>query len=73
MAKAVKEFEAGGKKPSALFVHDMNKGWKLFAQTDYYVDNNGVITAFLLKADADDYAAKSGGTVIDFTNLQSMT
>jgi NitT/TauT family transport system substrate-binding protein len=73
MAKAVKEFEAGGKKPSALFVHDMNKGWKLFAQTAYYVDNNGVITAFLLKADADDYAAKSGGTVIDFTNLQSMT
>ena len=73
MAKAVKEFEAGGKKPSALFVHDMNKGWKLFAQTAYYVDNNGVITAFLLKADADDYAAKSGGTVIEFTNLQSMT
>ena len=73
MAKALKKFEADGKDPSAIFVHDMNKGWKLFAQTAYFVDTNGAVSAFLLKADADAYAAKSGGKVIDFKQLKSMT
>ena len=27
MVKALKDYEAKGKDPSALFVHDMNKGW----------------------------------------------
>ena len=72
MVKALKGFEADGKKPSVLFVHDMNKGWKLFASTAYFVDTNGTITAFLLKSDADEYATKSGGKVIDFEALQAM-
>jgi NitT/TauT family transport system substrate-binding protein len=49
----------------------MNKGWKLFAGTAYFVDADGDVSAFLLKADADAYAAKSGGTVIDFKALQA--
>ena len=71
MVKALKDFETKGKEPSALFVHDMNKGWKLFAGTAYFVDADGDVSAFLLKADADAYAAKSGGTVIDFKALQA--
>ena len=71
MVKALKDFQAKGKEPSALFVHDMNKGWKLFAGTAYFVDADGDVSAFLLKADADAYAAKSGGTVIDFKALQA--
>ena len=72
MAKALDAFEADGKKPSAIFVHDMNKGWKLFAQTAYYVESDGAVTAFLLKSDADAYAKESGGKVIDFKQLQAM-
>ena len=71
MVKALKEFEKNGKTPSVVFVHDMNKGWKLFANTAFFVDNNGTVTAFLLKDDADAYAQKSGGKVIDFTQLQT--
>ena len=44
---------------------------KLFARTAYFVDTNGEVSAFLLKADADAYAAKFGGTVIDFKALQA--
>ena len=72
MVKALKKFKSEGKEPSALFVHDMNKGWKLFANTAYFVDTNGEVTAFLLKSDADEYAKTSGGKVIDFESLQSM-
>jgi NitT/TauT family transport system substrate-binding protein len=72
LVKALKGFESGGKEPSAIFVHDMNKGWKLFAATAYYVDTNGDVTAFLLKADADAYAAKSGGKLITFDKLKAM-
>ena len=72
MVKALKEFEAKGKEPSVIFVHDINKGWKLFANTAYFVNSSGDITAFLLKSDADAFAAKSGGQVIDFETLQSM-
>ena len=71
MVKALKEFEKNGKTPSVVFVHDLNKGWKLFANTAFFVDNNGTVTAFLLKDDADAYAQKSGGKVIDFTQLQT--
>ena len=72
MVKALEKFKSEGKEPSALFVHDMNKGWKLFANTAYFVDTNGEVTAFLLKSDADEYAKTSGGKVIDFESLQSM-
>ena len=72
LVKALKGFESGSKEPSAIFVHDMNKGWKLFAATAYYVNTNGDVTAFLLKADADAYAAKSGGKVITFDKLKAM-
>ena len=72
MVKALKDFEAKGKEPSVVFVHDINKGWKLFANTAYFVDSSGDITAFLLKSDADAFAGKSGGKVIDFKTLQAM-
>ena len=72
MVKALQDFKDKGKDPSVIFVHDINKGWKLFANTAYFVDSDGDIAAFLLKSDADSYAAKSGGKVIDFEALQAM-
>ena len=72
MVKALKTFKADGKKPSVVFVHDMNKGWKLFANTAFFVQSNGNVTAFLLKDDADSYATKSGGKVINFNQLQKL-
>ena len=72
MVKALKEFEKNGKTPSVVFVHDMNKGWKLFANTAFFVENDGNVTAFLLKDDADTYAQKSGGKIIDFAQLQTL-
>lgn len=72
MVKALKTFKADGKNPSVVFVHDMNKGWKLFANTAFFVQSNGNVTAFLLKDDADSYATKSGGKVINFDQLQKL-
>ena len=49
------------KTPSVLFVHDRFQGWKLFATNAFYVDEDGMISSFLLKSDADKnfFKAKS--------------
>ena len=59
-------------EPSVLFVHDRFNGWKLFAKNAFYVDENGVISAFLLKSDADEFAKLVGEEVKDFNTLSSI-
>ena len=59
-------------EPSVLFVHDRFNGWKLFAKNAFYVDENGVISAFLLKSDADEFAKLVGSEVKDFNALSSI-
>ena len=59
-------------EPSVLFVHDRFNGWKLFAKNAFYVDENGVISAFLLKSDADKFAKLVGSEVKDFNALSSI-
>jgi NitT/TauT family transport system substrate-binding protein len=50
-----------------VFVHDHASGLKLFANQAWYVkDAHGAITAFLLKAGADQYAQQVSGSVVDY-------
>ncbi|WP_038026188.1 ABC transporter substrate-binding protein [Synechococcus sp. PCC 7336] len=59
-----------GKAADVMFVHDRENGWKLFAENSYYVRDGEEISAFLLKEDADSYAASVGAEVTDFRALQ---
>ena len=71
-ATPAEAFAALGKLPSgdavrAVFVHDHGSGLKLFARQAWYVkDTHGAITAFLLKAGADQYAQHVSGSVVDY-------
>lgn len=70
MMKMLAKLRSEGKAADVMFVHDRNKGWKLFAENSYFVSNGGEISAFLLKQDADLFAASSGGQVTAFKELQ---
>ncbi|MEM7770563.1 MAG: ABC transporter substrate-binding protein [Cyanobacteria bacterium P01_E01_bin.6] len=69
MVKKLNELQADGKAADVIFVHDRNKGWKLFAENSYYVTNGDEVSAFLLEADAEAFAAESGGQVATFKSL----
>ncbi|MEO1204757.1 MAG: ABC transporter substrate-binding protein [Pseudomonadota bacterium] len=65
--KAVAEFRAVGQKLNATYVYDAETGLKLFGKTAVYVKNeDGTFATFLRKKEAEAYAAKGGGKVIDF-------
>ncbi|MGF1491629.1 MAG: ABC transporter substrate-binding protein [Microcoleaceae cyanobacterium] len=70
MLKMLPKLREEGKAANVIFVHDRNKGWKLFAENSYYVSNGEEVSAFLLKEDAEQFALESGGTVSDFKELQ---
>ena len=70
MMKMLGQLQKEGKAASVMFVHDKNNGWKLFAENSYYVNNGEEVSAFLLKQDADQFAASSGGQVTAFKQLQ---
>ncbi|MEM8640298.1 MAG: ABC transporter substrate-binding protein [Cyanobacteria bacterium P01_G01_bin.54] len=59
-----------GQAADVIFVHDRNKGWKLFAENSFYVKNGDEVSAFLLESDAAKYASESGGKLMDFKTLQ---
>ncbi len=69
MVKKLNELQADGKAADVIFVHDRNKGWKLFAENSYYVTNGDEVSAFLLEADAQAFASESGGQVTTFKSL----
>ena len=69
MIKKLNELQADGKASDVIFVHDRNKGWKLFAENSHYVTNGDEVSAFLLEADAQAFAAESGGQVTTFKSL----
>jgi NitT/TauT family transport system substrate-binding protein len=64
--------EADGKKVRAVFVHDRQSGIKLFADRVWFVEKNGALSAFLLKTDADKWAAEKGGSVLDYAAAQKI-
>ena len=60
--------KAKGKKINVAYVFDTVRGIKLFADQAFYAvgTKEAAIAPFLLKKDAEDYAAKSGGKVLGF-------
>lgn len=70
MLKALAKLQADGKTADAMFVHDLNNGWKLFAENSYFVTQGDEVAAFLLESDAQAFAAKTGGQVTAFRGLQ---
>lgn len=69
MVKKLNALQEEGKAADVIFVHDRNKGWKLFAENSYYVTNGDEVSAFLLEADAQAFASESGGQMASFKDL----
>ncbi|WP_017296980.1 ABC transporter substrate-binding protein [Nodosilinea nodulosa] len=72
MVKALSTLQNDGKAADVMFVHDYNKGWKLFAENAYFVSNGDQVAAFLLQSDAQTYASKTGGQMTAFRGLQDL-
>ncbi|WOD40147.1 ABC transporter substrate-binding protein [Nodosilinea sp. E11] len=72
MVKALVELQAEGQAANVMFVHDYNNGWKLFAENSYFVSNGDEVAAFLVEADAQAYAASTGGQMTAFRGLQDL-
>jgi NitT/TauT family transport system substrate-binding protein len=67
---AASKAEADGKKVRVVYVHDRASGTKLFADKAWFVSAGGRLDAFLLKTDADAWAAKRGGIVLNYPDAQ---
>jgi NitT/TauT family transport system substrate-binding protein len=65
---AYADFKAKGKKVNMAYVFDTARGIKLFADQAFYASGSGknAIAPFLLKKDAEAFAAKNGGKVLSF-------
>ncbi|MDN4983131.1 ABC transporter substrate-binding protein [Bradyrhizobium arachidis] len=63
---AYADFKAKGKKINVAYVFDTIRGIKLFADQAFFAVGNGEIAPFLLKKDAEAYAAKIDGKVFGF-------
>ncbi|WP_414709637.1 nitrous oxide reductase accessory protein NosL [Rhodopseudomonas sp.] len=64
---AYAERKAKGKTINVAYVFDTTRGIKLFADQAYFVaGDNNELAPFLLKKDAEAYAAKLGGKVLSF-------
>lgn len=73
MMTALKKIQADGKQTaSAIFVHDRTKGWKLFAETSFFVRGSDGISAFLTEKEAQTFAQQSGAQVVGFKGLQEL-
>ncbi len=69
--KAVSEMQATGAKINATYVYDVETGLKLFGKTAYYVKTADGFSTFLRKGEAEAFAAKSGGELMDFSTAVS--
>jgi NitT/TauT family transport system substrate-binding protein len=70
---AAKQLEAEKKALRVTFVHDRVSGNKLFADKVWYVKSKQGLAAFLLKPAAVEWAAKNGGSVVDFAAARAGT
>lgn len=72
--KAVANFQATGAKLNSTYVYDKETGLKLFGKTAFYVKaKDGSFATFLRKGEAESYAAKVGGKVINFEEAIAST
>ncbi|MBD1891683.1 ABC transporter substrate-binding protein [Coleofasciculus sp. FACHB-SPT9] len=72
MLTKLQQLKSEGKTAAVAFVHDRDKGWKLFAQNSFYVRNGDQVSAFLLEKDAQAFAGKAGAKVASFQELQQL-
>ena len=63
---AYADYKAKGKKIDVTYVFDTARGIKLFADKAFFAVASGDIAPFLLKKDAEAYAAKNNGKVLGF-------
>src|SRR5882724_9304127 len=63
---AYADFKTKGKKINVAYVFDTARGIKLFADQAFFATGGGDIAPFLLKKDAEAYAAKNSGKVMGF-------
>lgn len=64
---AFADLKAKGKKINVAYVFDTTRGIKLFADKAFFaLGSDNLVTPFLLKKDAEEYAAKNGGKVMSF-------
>jgi NitT/TauT family transport system substrate-binding protein len=71
----VKKYTSEGKKINAVYLVDHELGIKVFADAAFYAvkpdAKNPVVVPFLLKKDAETYAASSGGKLATYTEALS--
>ena len=60
---ALRDVATLGEKVRIALVHDRNTGSKLIARSAWYAQGDDGISAFLLRSDAEAWAAGHGGTV----------
>jgi NitT/TauT family transport system substrate-binding protein len=63
---AYADYKAKGNKIDVTYVFDAARGIKLFADQAFFAVGGGDIAPFLLKKDAEAYAAKNNGKVLGF-------
>jgi len=64
---AIQEFKSKGAAVNVAYVFDTARGIKLFADKAFYVvDDKKELAPFMLKQDAEAFASKSGGKVVDY-------
>jgi NitT/TauT family transport system substrate-binding protein len=63
---AYADFKTKGKKIDVTYVFDTARGIKLFADQAFFAINSSEIAPFLLKKDAEAYAAEKNGKVLGF-------
>lgn len=69
---ALAALEKQGREARAVYAQDRGTGIKLFATQSWYVrDGQGALSAFLLRGDAQGYAAAHGGEVLDFATVRA--
>ena len=62
---AIDAFRKTGAKLNATYVYDIETGLKLFGKTAFFVKTKSGFTTFLRKPDADKFATKMSGEVMD--------
>jgi NitT/TauT family transport system substrate-binding protein len=63
---ALQKLEAAKRSIRVAYVHDRGTGNKLFADKVWYVNQDGKLSAFLLKSAAAAWAAQHGGVVVTY-------
>jgi NitT/TauT family transport system substrate-binding protein len=67
----LRKLEQAGRKVRAVYAHDQETGLKLLAADAWFVVQGKEVSAFLLKADADSHAKKTGGQVASYDKLRA--